>query len=393
MQVIISTRGMTVSRTYKDELTRKLAKLEPLLPALVETRAVLSKEKHRRTAALTLVARRRAFRSRETAPDLEAAVDRAVHALRRQVRETKARRPPPPHRRAIVTEPAAEPIRFVIITGLSGAGKSYAIKCLEDLNYFCVDNLPTTLIPTFAELCAQSSRGIPAIALGVDVREGEYLASMVGTLEELRTRGHRVDVLFLEASDESLVRRYHETRRRHPLAGEGNVLDGIRAERKALAHLREIADRIIDTSALTVHQLKDQMIQSYGPQTARGGLTVALVSFGFKHGVPYDGDLVFDVRFLPNPHFVEKLRAPGRARPRGRGVRDVVRGEPGAALAAGGAAQVPPAALRARREGLPHGRGGLHGRAASLGDDRGSAPLIPDRSRPESDRQAPGPGS
>ena len=170
-----------------------------------------------------------------------------------------------------MTEPAVEPIRFVIITGLSGAGKSYAIKCLEDLNYFCVDNLPTTLIPTFAELCAQSSRGIPAIALGVDVREGEYLASMVGTLEELRTRGHRVDVLFLEASDESLVRRYHETRRRHPLAGEGNVLDGIRAERKALAHLREIADRIIDTSALTVHQLKDQMVQSYGPQTAGAG--------------------------------------------------------------------------------------------------------------------------
>jgi UPF0042 nucleotide-binding protein len=203
----------------------------------------------------------------------------------------------------------AEPIRFVIITGLSGAGKSYAIKCLEDLGYFCVDNLPTTLIPTFAELCAHSSRGIQAIALGVDVREGEYLVNMVETLQELRSRGHRVDVLFLEASDETLVRRYHETRRRHPLAGEGSVLDGIRAERKALAHLREIADRIFDTSALTVHQLKDQMVQSYGPLAARAGLTVALVSFGFKHGVPYDADLVFDVRFLPNPHFVERLRA------------------------------------------------------------------------------------
>ena len=236
-----------------------------------------------------------------------------------------------------MSEPAAEPIRFVIITGLSGAGKSFAIKCLEDLNYFCVDNLPTTLIPTFAELCAQSSRGIPAIALGVDVREGEYLANMVGTLEELRTRGHLVDVLFLEASDESLVRRYHETRRRHPLAGEGSVLDGIRAERKALAHLREIADRIIDTSALTVHQLKDQMVQSYGPRTARGGLTVALVSFGFKHGVPYDGDLVFDVRFLPNPHFVEGCGPRGATG--GRGVRDSSR-RPRAALAPGGAAQV-----------------------------------------------------
>jgi RNase adapter protein RapZ len=209
-----------------------------------------------------------------------------------------------------VTDPVVEPIRFVIITGLSGAGKSYAIKCLEDLGYFCVDNLPTTLIPTFAELCANSSRGIQAIALGVDVREGEYLVNMVETIEELRSRGHRVDVLFLEASDETLVRRYHETRRRHPLAGEGNVLDGIRAERKALAHLREIANRVIDTTSLTVHQLKDQMVHSYGPQAAKGGgLTVSLVSFGFKHGVPYDADLVFDVRFLPNPHFVDRLRA------------------------------------------------------------------------------------
>jgi UPF0042 nucleotide-binding protein len=200
-------------------------------------------------------------------------------------------------------------IQFVIITGLSGAGKSYAIKCLEDLGYFCVDNLPTTLIPTFAELCAQSSRAIQTIALGVDVREGEYLANLVETLQELRARGHKADVLFLEASDETLVRRYHETRRRHPLAGEGNVLDGIRAERKALAHLREVADRIIDTTALTVHQLKDQMVQAYGARSQRVGLTVTLVSFGFKHGVPYDADLVFDVRFLPNPHFVDRLRA------------------------------------------------------------------------------------
>ncbi len=209
-----------------------------------------------------------------------------------------------------MTDPVAtEPIRFVIVTGLSGAGKSYAIKCLEDLGYFCVDNRPTTLIPTFAELCANSSRGIHAIALGVDVREGEYLANMVETIQELRARRHHVDVLFLEASDETLVRRYHETRRRHPLAGEGNVVDGIRAERQALAHLREIANRVIDTTSLTVHQLKDQMVHSYGPQGTPSGLTVALVSFGFKHGVPYDADLVFDVRFLPNPHFVDHLRA------------------------------------------------------------------------------------
>lgn len=200
-------------------------------------------------------------------------------------------------------------IAFVIITGLSGAGKSYAIKCFEDLGYFCVDNLPTTLIPTFAELCAQSSREMRKIALGVDVREGEYLAHFVETLHALRARGHRVEVLFLEAGDEALVRRYHETRRRHPLAGEGSVLDGIRAERQALANLREAADRVLDTSRLTVHQLKDLLVEAYGPQETRGALTVSLVSFGFKYGVPYDADLVFDVRFLPNPHFVESLRA------------------------------------------------------------------------------------
>lgn len=203
---------------------------------------------------------------------------------------------------------AGEPIRFVIITGLSGAGKSYAIKCLEDLGYFCVDNLPTTLIPTFAELCAHSSRRIARIALGVDVREGEYLAHLLESLEALRAQGHHAEVLFLEASEETLVRRYHETRRRHPLAGDGSVLDGIRAERKALAHLREAADRIIDTTGLTVHQLKDRIVEAYGAPEARGALTVSLVSFGFKHGIPVDADLVFDVRFLPNPHFVERLR-------------------------------------------------------------------------------------
>ena len=206
------------------------------------------------------------------------------------------------------TSAPVNPIRFVVITGMSGAGKSYAIKCFEDLGYFCVDNLPTTLIPTFAELCAQSSRAIRKIALGVDVREGEYLAHLMDALEELRTRGHRPEVLFLEAADETLVRRYHETRRRHPLAGEGNVLDGIRAERRALAHPREEADRILDTTGLTVHELKDRLVETYGARETRGALTVSLVSFGFKHGIPYDADLVFDVRFLPNPHFVEDLR-------------------------------------------------------------------------------------
>jgi UPF0042 nucleotide-binding protein len=202
----------------------------------------------------------------------------------------------------------ADSIAFVVITGLSGAGKSYAIKCFEDMGFFCVDNLPTTLIPTFADLITRSPQTARRVALGVDVREGEYLSHLLDALQELKRRGHGVEVLFLEASEEALVRRFHETRRRHPLGGEGNVLDAIRAERKAMAHMREVADRIIDTSALTVHQFKALLIELYVTPKARPGLAASLVSFGFKHGIPFDADLVFDVRFLPNPHFVDALR-------------------------------------------------------------------------------------
>jgi UPF0042 nucleotide-binding protein len=176
------------------------------------------------------------------------------------------------------------------------------------MGFFCVDNLPTTLIPTFADLITRSSHAITRVALGVDVREGEYLSHLIDTLDELRKREHRVEVLFLEAGEEALVRRYRETRRRHPLAPDGNLVDGIRAERKALSTMREIADRVVDTSSLTVHQLKDLLVEMYVAPGQRSGLTISLVSFGFKHGVPFDADLVFDVRFLPNPHFVEGLR-------------------------------------------------------------------------------------
>jgi len=140
------------------------------------------------------------------------------------------------------------------------------------------------------------------------VREGEYLPHLLGALEELRRQEYSVEVLFLEAGDEALVRRYHESRRKHPLALDGNVLDGIRAERKALAQFREIAHRIIDTSTLTVHQFKDLLVELYGTRKTRPGLTTSLISFGYKHGIPYDADLVFDARFLPNPHFVDGLR-------------------------------------------------------------------------------------
>jgi UPF0042 nucleotide-binding protein len=200
-------------------------------------------------------------------------------------------------------------VSFVVITGLSGAGKSNAIKCFEDMGFFCVDNLPTTLIPTFADLVARSPRPGSRVALGVDVREGEYFAHLLEALGEVKTQGHRVEVLFLESSEEALVRRFHETRRRHPLGDENrSMLEAIRAERKAMAHLREVADRIIDTSGLTVHQLKARLADLYVVPATRTGLATSLVSFGFKHGLPVDADLVFDVRFLPNPHFVDELR-------------------------------------------------------------------------------------
>jgi RNase adapter protein RapZ len=200
-------------------------------------------------------------------------------------------------------------VSFAVITGLSGAGKSNAIKCFEDMGFFCVDNLPSTLIPTFADLVARSPRPGSRVALGVDVREGEYFSHLLEALDEVKARGHRVEVLFLESHEEALVRRFHETRRRHPLGDENrSVLEAIRAERKAMAHLREIADRIIDTSELTVHQLKARLAELYVVPAARMGLATSLVSFGFKHGLPVDADLVFDVRFLPNPHFVDELR-------------------------------------------------------------------------------------
>ena len=201
------------------------------------------------------------------------------------------------------------PIRFVVITGLSGAGKSYAIKCFEDMGYFCVDNLPAPLIPTFAELCTESTREIHRIALGIDVREGEYLRDLVQILEKLKASGHLTEVLFLEASDEVLVQRYQETRRRHPLAGDGTIRDGILRERSELADLREMADRVVDTSRMTVHQLKDLLVEHYGVGEHRPHLQVTLVSFGYKFGIPFDADLVFDARFLPNPFFVPDLKA------------------------------------------------------------------------------------
>ncbi len=202
-----------------------------------------------------------------------------------------------------------EDIRLVLITGLSGAGKTRAIQCFEDLGYFCVDNLPPTFIPKFAELCSQSGSKIRKIALVCDIRGGEFFSELFEALNELETMGMKYQTLYLEADNETLIRRFKETRRRHPLAAQGSISEGIREERKLLEKVRGTADKIIDTSYLTPQQLREEITAQFSKQKTEENILISLVSFGFKHGLPLDADLVLDVRFLPNPHYVPSLRA------------------------------------------------------------------------------------
>jgi RNase adapter protein RapZ len=199
-------------------------------------------------------------------------------------------------------------VQIVIVTGLSGSGKSVAIKCFEDLGFYCIDNLPTILLPTFAELCAQAG-GIQRIALGIDIRDRDFPISFPAQINALRQAGFSCEILFLEARDEVLTRRYSETRRKHPLAEQVPVTEAIRLEREALAALRAMADRIIDTSDYHVHQLRTAVTSWYTTANHRRRMTISVLSFGYKYGLPFNADLVFDVRFLPNPHFVDHLRA------------------------------------------------------------------------------------
>ncbi|MBI3085422.1 MAG: RNase adapter RapZ [candidate division NC10 bacterium] len=199
-------------------------------------------------------------------------------------------------------------IDFIVVTGMSGAGKSAASRCLEDLGFFCIDNLPATLIPKVAELCAQSEKRIERVALVVDAREGRFLDGLFDILADLRRDGHPVRVVFLETSDEVLVRRFSESRRPHPLAPGGSALEGIRAERALLAHLKAKADLVIDTSSFTVHEFRKLLAGSFLDLPAPSRTALSLLSFGYKHGLPVDADLVFDARCLPNPHFVEALQ-------------------------------------------------------------------------------------
>jgi len=199
-------------------------------------------------------------------------------------------------------------IDFIVVTGMSGAGKSAASRCLEDLGFFCIDNLPVTLIPKVAELCAQSEKRIERVALVVDAREGRFLEGLFDILLDLRRDGHLVRIVFLDASDEALVRRFSESRRPHPLAPGGSALEGIWAERERMAFLKAKADLVIDTSSFTVHEFRKLLATSFLDLPAPQKTALSLVSFGYKYGLPVDADLVFDARCLPNPYFSDELR-------------------------------------------------------------------------------------
>ena len=199
--------------------------------------------------------------------------------------------------------------RFVVLTGLSGSGKSQAIRALEDLGYFCVDNLPVMLLPMLAELTLRAGSEIARAAVVVDVREGKLLKEFPGIYRKLKAiRGLNPVLIFLEAAEPALVRRFSETRRPHPLAPDRSALEGIREERKAMKSIRAIADHIVDTSEMTVHELRHAFTGVASGRAPGAQLVVTVLSFGFKHGIPVDSDLLFDVRFLPNPHFVPDLR-------------------------------------------------------------------------------------
>jgi UPF0042 nucleotide-binding protein len=199
-------------------------------------------------------------------------------------------------------------LEFNIITGLSGAGKSEAIRCFEDMGFFCIDNLPATLIPKMAELCSLPGSKIEKVALVSDVRGGEFFDALFESLRDLKGKDIKYQILFLEASDEELVRRFKETRRRHPLAKGGQIIEGIERERRILNSLRGSADMIIDTTNIETYQLRDKIRSSFLGAQKQKGILITVISFGYKYGVPIDADLVIDVRFLPNPHYVDKLR-------------------------------------------------------------------------------------
>ena len=204
--------------------------------------------------------------------------------------------------------PNTVPLQLMMVTGTSGSGKTQALKCLEDLGFFCVDNLPPALFQKFTELCTQPEKDVKKVALGIDIRERVFFDDLLSNLESLQSHGSHVELLFLEAQDEILVRRFSESRRPHPLLPQRPVIEGIQLERERLQGLRSRAHRVLDTSTFSVHDLKAWMIKHYRESNEEQSLKINLLSFGYKLGVPVDVDMVFDVRFLRNPHFVPELQ-------------------------------------------------------------------------------------
>lgn len=199
-------------------------------------------------------------------------------------------------------------MRFVIVTGISGAGKTSVLKFLEDINFYCVDNLPPALLPKFAELCYEQEGEIDRVAMGIDIRGGKLFNDLFQVLSGLQEKGYEYEILFLDASDEVLIKRYKESRRSHPLSRGGSIQEGIQKERMMLKEVKEKATYIIDTSQILTRQLKEQINRIFVENRKYENLVITIQSFGFKYGIPSDSDLVFDVRFLPNPFYIQELK-------------------------------------------------------------------------------------
>ena len=199
-------------------------------------------------------------------------------------------------------------MRFVVVTGMSGGGKSTALKMLEDAGFYCVDNLPLSLVEKFAELVSMPGSEVGKVALGLDVRSDQSFEDATKILEKLKSLGTKLEILFMDADEGVLIKRYKETRRVHPLAVDKRVEDGVRIERRVLENIRRHADYVIDTSNLLTRELKEELNRIFVEDAAYNSLMVTVMSFGFKHGIPADADLVLDVRFLPNPFYIEELK-------------------------------------------------------------------------------------
>lgn len=199
-------------------------------------------------------------------------------------------------------------MEFLIITGMSGAGKSQAMKVMEDIDYYCMDNLPPALLTKFAELCSESKRAINKVAVVVDIRSGEFFDDLFKGLQELNDSGIKYRILFLDAANNVLIKRYKELRRPHPLNPEGSIIEGIKEERELLENVKKRTDYIIDTSNSTLGMLKEEMSKIFLEGKKSRNISLSIISFGFKHGTLLDGDLIFDVRFIPNPFYISELR-------------------------------------------------------------------------------------